>query len=81
MARVHLSVPHMGATEMKYVAEAFGSNWLSTVGPNLDAVKPSRELVVDRVTNGQGVMPSFKGKLSPQQIEEVAGYVSSVAGK
>src|SRR5438876_2733268 len=37
MARVHLSVPHMGATEMKYVAEAFGSNWLSTVGPNLDA--------------------------------------------
>jgi len=37
MARVHLSVPHMGATEMKYVAEAFGSNWLSTVGPNIDA--------------------------------------------
>ncbi len=52
-----------------------------TVGPNLDAVKPSRELVVDRVTNGQGVMPSFKGKLSPQQIEDGAGYVSSVAGK
>jgi len=37
MARLHLSVPHMGGNEMKYVAEAFASNWLSTVGPNLDA--------------------------------------------
>jgi pyridoxal phosphate-dependent aminotransferase EpsN len=37
MARIHLSVPHMGESEMKYVAEAFASNWLSTVGPNLDA--------------------------------------------
>jgi mono/diheme cytochrome c family protein len=36
--------------------------------------------VVDRVTNGKGVMPSFKGQLSEKQIEDVAAYVSSVAG-
>ena len=41
---------------------------------------PAKALVVDRVTNGQGVMPSFKGALSPAQIEMVAEYVSSVAG-
>jgi cytochrome c553 len=51
-----------------------------TVGPNLDEAKPSAELVVERVTNGKGVMPSFKGKLSEKQIQDVAAYVSSAAG-
>lgn len=36
MARIHLSVPHMGANEARYVGEAFSSNWLSTVGPQLE---------------------------------------------
>ena len=35
--RIHLSVPHMGGTEEHYVREAIASNWLSTVGPNIDA--------------------------------------------
>jgi pyridoxal phosphate-dependent aminotransferase EpsN len=35
--RIYLSVPHMGGTEERYVREAFASNWLSTVGPNLEA--------------------------------------------
>jgi cytochrome c6 len=52
-----------------------------TVGPNLDQAKPSKELVVDRVTNGQGAMPSFKGTLDPAQIQAVADYVSSAAGR
>ncbi len=52
-----------------------------TVGPNLDQAKPPKALVVDRVTNGKGGMPSFKDKLNPQQIQAVAAYVSSVAGK
>ncbi len=51
-----------------------------TVGPNLDQAMPPKELVVDRVTNGQGVMPSFKDSLDPAQIEAVADYVSSAAG-
>ena len=51
-----------------------------TVGPNLDDAKPSFELVVERVTLGKGVMPSFKGKLKDQQIADVAQYVSTVAG-
>lgn len=35
--RILLSVPHMGGGERGFVAEAFDSNWLSTVGPNLTA--------------------------------------------
>jgi cytochrome c553 len=47
-----------------------------SIGPNLDDAAPSFELAVDRVTNGQGAMPSFSGQLSEQQIADVAAYVS-----
>jgi len=51
-----------------------------TVGPNLDQLKPSYAAVLAQVTNGGGVMPSFKHTLSKTQIESVAKYVSTVAG-
>jgi cbb3-type cytochrome c oxidase subunit III len=47
-----------------------------TIGPNLDEAMPSKELAVERVTNGMGAMPSFKGQLSEAEIEAVASYVS-----
>src|SRR5262245_5349596 len=56
------------------------ANATGTVGPNLDEAKPSADLVVERVTNGAGVMPSFKGQLSEKQIQDVAAYVSENAG-
>jgi cbb3-type cytochrome c oxidase subunit III len=52
-----------------------------TVGPNLDQAKPPKDLVVERVTNGKSPMPPFKGTLTPAQIQAVADYVSSAAGK
>ena len=51
-----------------------------SIGPNLDAASPAYDKVVDRATNGQGIMPPFKGKLTEQQIQDVAAYVSSVDG-
>jgi pyridoxal phosphate-dependent aminotransferase EpsN len=41
--RIYLSVPHMGGREEAYVHEAFASNWLSTVGPNLEAFEKAFE--------------------------------------
>jgi pyridoxal phosphate-dependent aminotransferase EpsN len=41
--RIYLSVPHMGGREEQYVHEAFASNWLSTVGPNLEAFERAFE--------------------------------------
>ena len=67
-----------GCTACHTLADA-GST--GVVGPNLDAAKPSASLVRDRVENGLGPMPSFRGKLSQSQIDAVASYVSSVAGK
>jgi mono/diheme cytochrome c family protein len=51
-----------------------------SVGPNLDTVKPSYDKVVTQVTNGGGAMPPFKGKLTEQQIKDVAAFVSQSAG-
>ena len=51
------------------------------VGPNLDDLKPSMATVVRQVTNGGGGMPAFGSQLSKTQIQSVAKYVSSVAGK
>ena len=52
-----------------------------TIGPNLDETKPSKELVIDRVTNGMGAMPPFKDAYSAEQIAAVADFVSTNAGK
>jgi mono/diheme cytochrome c family protein len=51
-----------------------------TVGPNLDDAKPGTELVVTRVTKGQGAMPPFAGQLTDQQIADVAAYVTQATG-
>ena len=61
-----------------HALEAAGAT--GTVGPNLDDAKPSKELVIDRVTNGKGVMPAFKDSYSAEQIAAVADYVSQNAG-
>jgi len=52
-----------------------------TTGPNLDQLKPSTSAVAHQVMVGGGLMPAFQGKLSPAQIQAVAKYVSSSAGK
>lgn len=51
------------------------------VGPNLDTLKPAFARAKTQVENGGGPMPAFKGTLSATQIDDVAAYVSSVAGK
>ena len=62
-----------------HTLKAAGST--GTIGPNLDDAKPDEALVRDRVTNGKGVMPSFKGQLTQAQIEAVAKFVSQSAGQ
>ena len=57
-----------------HTLSAAGSN--GTVGPNLDEAQPSLELAIDRITNGQGGMPSFKDQLSEEQIRAVAEFVT-----
>ena len=47
------------------------------IGPDLDEASPSYDKVVERVTEGAGVMPSFADQLTSQQIQDVAAFVST----
>ncbi|MGZ3343799.1 MAG: c-type cytochrome [Caulobacteraceae bacterium] len=52
------------------------------VGPALDG-NPSvtEEFVTDRVTNGQGMMPSFASQLTKDEIRTLSAYIAKVAAK
>ena len=36
-SRIYLSPPHMSGREQEYIAEAFASNWIAPLGPQVDA--------------------------------------------
>jgi mono/diheme cytochrome c family protein len=50
------------------------------IGPNLDRLRPTYPVVLAKVEQGGGGMPAFKGQLTPQQLEDVAAFVSTSAG-
>ena len=60
---------------MCHTLQAAGSK--GQIGTNLDQLKPSMLQVVSTVTNGIGVMPSFEGMLSSEEIEAVSYFVST----
>jgi mono/diheme cytochrome c family protein len=45
------------------------------IGPDLDQARPDRALVIERVTNGKGVMPAFGDELTEKEIVDVAAFV------
>ena len=53
------------------------SGWNGNVGPNLDSAQPTYALAIDRVTNGKGVMPAFKGTYSDAKIKCIATFVAT----
>ncbi|MGI8572867.1 MAG: c-type cytochrome [Solirubrobacteraceae bacterium] len=81
---------HCGVCHTLAAANAIGK-----VGPNLDAIQPSEQLVLHTIANGclqsppasqsqetclgQGTMPALI--LQGKQAQQVAGFVAKVAGK
>ena len=49
---------------------------VGNIGPNLNLIRPDIGRVLNSVTNGIGVMPSYLGILSEDEIKAVAYYVS-----
>jgi dTDP-4-amino-4,6-dideoxygalactose transaminase len=42
-SKIWLSSPHMGGTEEKYIQEAFQTNWIAPLGPNVDGLEKDLE--------------------------------------
>ena len=51
------------------------ANSRGTIGPSLDKRKPAYAKIVTIVTNGKGVMTSYKNVLKKTQIQDVAAFV------
>lgn len=52
------------------------------VGPSFDGDSNlNQDFVVNRVTNGQGMMPAFAGQMSPEEIADIAAYITHAAAK
>lgn len=47
MDRIWLSSPHMGGTEQKYVQEAFDTNWIAPLGPNVNGFEKDLETYLE----------------------------------
>ena len=56
-----------------HTLQAAGS--VGNIGPNLDQLKSPISQIIYAVTNGIGVMPSWEGILTKEEIEAVAYYV------
>ncbi len=46
-SKIWLSPPHMGGTEQKYVREAFETNWIAPLGPNVDGFERALSQYLD----------------------------------
>ena len=52
-----------------------------TTGPSLDDLKPEKARVARQVRNGGVGMPSFQDKLTSEEIDQVAEFVSNETRK
>ena len=68
--RIYMSVPHMSGREETYIADAFRSNWLSSVGPHIDAFE--RE-VSDRLGGGVHTVAVSSGTAALHLVLRYAG--------
>ena len=62
-----------------HTLQAAGST--GSIGPNLDQIKPQIPQIIASVTYGIGVMPSWQGILTYEEIEAVAYYVFNSTNK
>jgi DMSO/TMAO reductase YedYZ molybdopterin-dependent catalytic subunit/mono/diheme cytochrome c family protein len=51
------------------------------VGPNLNQLAPDAARVTQALQNGVGTMPAYKDRLTPQQLSDLAAYVTEATRK
>ena len=74
--KIYMNKAQCGACHTLKGAESEGE-----IGPNLDMIKSQIDQIVYAVRNGIGVMPSWEGILTPEEIEAVAYFVFTSTSK
>ena len=66
--RVLLCLAHMSGNEMKYIQEAFDTNWVVPLGPNVNGFEDDLKRFVTSVVNSKEKESSFRDEGYPQSI-------------
>ena len=76
--RIYLCLAHMSedGMEQKYIKEAFDTNWVVPLGPNVNAFEKDLEEFVNSLTPNPS--PKGKGEASPQPSPEGKGVSKRV---
>lgn len=74
--RIWLSPPHMGRNELSFVQEAFDTNWIAPLGPNVDAFEKELSLLLNdygvaAVNSGTAALHLALNLLNVSQGDEV----------
>ena len=81
--KIWLSSPHMSEEgyEMQYIKEAFDTNWMSTVGANIDAVQTAQRFgidadrAVDYIPDAKGTQLNFEAMAETVACYRMTGAV------
>ena len=68
--KIWLSSPHMGGNEKKYVDEAFDTNWIAPLGPNVNGFEKA---IQDKLGNGVYVAALSSGTAAIHLGLEILG--------
>ena len=68
--KIWLSSPHMGGNEKQYVAEAFDTNWIAPLGPNVNSFEKA---IQDQLGNGVYVAALSSGTAAIHLGLEILG--------
>ena len=50
-SKIWLSSPHMGGTELQYINEAFDTNWVAPLGPNVSGFESDLEKYIGQASH------------------------------
>jgi len=67
--RIFLSLAHMGGQEQKFIQEAFDTNWVVPLGPNVDAFEKDLEAFLEN----QGIAGQARNDSAPPLLEGAGG--------
>ena len=56
MNKIYLCLAHMSGEEQKYIKDAFDTNWVVPLGPNVNAFEEDLSAFVNR-TDGENLLP------------------------
>jgi dTDP-4-amino-4,6-dideoxygalactose transaminase len=69
MPRIYLSPPHLGGSEQQAIAEAIATNWITALGPQVDAF----ERTLSRLHGGRAVVAVISGTAALHLSTRLAG--------